>query len=810
MLVRQRFLMKNSLFVVFALLVTCLGVVAVPNAFALQVGTEARSAVADIQEVRTLIEGLPSVMVVTQGDAAQIQEARAAFDSLSPEDQRILDTETNRAALGTTQSYGRMLELSEAGLAVLHVVDDSTQLPDGLYIASASCTWDRGKSASKQDRDWTVVRVRVEGGHASAVMRINSATYGYVRASGIVANRLGASGSDESLFVFPVSLGNRMVFTGYSETMATEISYNLTVTVADGAQPDASLDDEADEPGSGESGGSGTADQPLIAVDEVTGAVIVEQGTFSHPEIKGYMFRIVDPAIVESDGRSMTVFAQMPSASYTYFFIGTAEAASQKTLDEGVADGSFIPAGSVLNASGETVSTFTFPLESLDRDISVCLYSAKNEHWVDQTIRFDSSKLAWLQTEAEAEQLAQVMELLEGLPARNTIDPNDPVQEADVRAVRAAYEALNRIQKASVPARLVMLLEWDESMFDLGFNTEFLPMGMVGSPYDGALYVSGKDGVAGKSIQVVGGSLPEGFDVQMDEAGLWARLEGTPQTTGSWTFTVELSNGVDTPVSKEYTLHVGYAPTILTKSLASAQVGKAYDQVVEADAYPDAAWSLVSGELPDGLCLTDDGEAASTAHISGMPTCSGTFTFTLACDNYANGIETATYTIEVLELDVLGLSEELSKTQEELAATQDELSKTQESFAAAIVRIDALEALVKQLQAQLPQKVVINTKTVTAKKVKAALRKAYNEHATTITLGPKVKTIKAGAFKGTDVKKFVVKTTKLTKKSVKGSLKGSKVKVVQVAVAKSKLAKAKKKCRACFTKKNAGRKATVK
>ncbi len=807
MLAKRRLFTKNSLLVVCALLAACLSAAAVPSAFALQAGTEAQPA-ADIQEVRTLIEGLPSVMAVTEDDADQIQETRAAFDSLSPEDQRVLDTETNRVALGTTQSYGRVLELAEAGLAVLHPVDDATQLPDGLYTTSASCSWDRGKSASKQDRDWTVARVRVEDGHASVVLRINSSTYAYVRASGIVADRLGSSASDESLFVFPVSLGNRMVFTGYSETMATEIAYNLTVTVADGAQPDASLDDETDEPGGGESGGSGTYDQVNVTVDEATGAVIAEPGTFHHPEITDYMFRIVDPAIVVSDGRSMTVVAQMPSTSYTHFFVGTAEEAELKTLDEGVADGSFIPAELVPNDSGEIVSSFTFPLESLDRDIAVCLYSAKNMYWVNHTIRFDSSQLSWPQADDEAFALA--IDLLEGLPARNTIVPDNAEQEAQVRAAREAYDALSSDWKERVPARLVLLLEWDESMFDLGFNTEFLPMGMVGSPYDGALYVSGKNGELGKSIQVASGSLPEGFGVQMDEAGLWARLEGTPQTTGSWAFTVELSNGIDEPVSREFTLHVGYTPVILTESLANAQVAKAYDQVLEVDAYPDATWSLLSGALPDGLSLVDDGAGANTAHISGRPTRAGAFTFTLACDNFANGIETATYTIEVEELDVSGLVDELAETQDELAATQDELAKTQEGLASALVRIDALEALVKKLQAQLPQKVVINAKTVTAKKVKSALKKAHNEHATTITLGSKVKTIKAGAFKGTDVKKLVVKSTKLTKKSVKGSLKGSKVKVVQVKVAKAKQSKVEKKSRKCFTKKNAARKATVK
>ena len=71
--------------------------------------------------------------------------------------------------------------------------------------------------------------------------------------------------------------------------------------------------------------------------------------------------------------------------------------------------------------------------------------------------------------------------------------------------------------------------------------------------------------------------------------------------------------------------------------------------------------------------------------------------------------------------------------------------------------------------------------------------------------------IQAGAFRGTKVKTLTVRTKKLTKKSVKGSLKGSKVKTVKVRVGKkSDNRKYIKKYRKIFTKKNAGRKVSVK
>ncbi len=135
------------------------------------------------------------------------------------------------------------------------------------------------------------------------------------------------------------------------------------------------------------------------------------------------------------------------------------------------------------------------------------------------------------------------------------------------------------------------------------------------------------------------------------------------------------------------------------------------------------------------------------------------------------------------------------------------------------------------------KEVTANTKTVTAKSLAAAVKAAGGDVKTitsitlgskvktikasafkafpklkTVTLGKNVKTIKKNAFKGSKVKTVVVKSKKLTKKSVKGSLKGSKVKTIKVDVSKKKAADKKyvKKYKKIFTKKNAGKKAAVK
>ncbi len=104
------------------------------------------------------------------------------------------------------------------------------------------------------------------------------------------------------------------------------------------------------------------------------------------------------------------------------------------------------------------------------------------------------------------------------------------------------------------------------------------------------------------------------------------------------------------------------------------------------------------------------------------------------------------------------------------------------------------------------EEVVLGNK---AKTVKAGAFKAFPK-LKIVTLGKNVKTVKKNAFKGSKVTKVIVKTKKLSAKSVKGSLKGSKVKTIQVKVGSSKAnKKTVKKYKKIFTKKNAGKKAKV-
>lgn len=109
----------------------------------------------------------------------------------------------------------------------------------------------------------------------------------------------------------------------------------------------------------------------------------------------------------------------------------------------------------------------------------------------------------------------------------------------------------------------------------------------------------------------------------------------------------------------------------------------------------------------------------------------------------------------------------------------------------------------------IPMNVKISGKSFAVIKIGSSAFKGAK--ATKVSIGANVKTISKYAFKGSKVKSLIVKTRKLTKKSVKGSLKSSKVSTLTIKVgSKSLNKKYLKKYKRYFTRSNAGRKVKLK
>ena len=81
-------------------------------------------------------------------------------------------------------------------------------------------------------------------------------------------------------------------------------------------------------------------------------------------------------------------------------------------------------------------------------------------------------------------------------------------------------------------------------------------------------------------------------------------------------------------------------PVITTASLPDGSEGTAYSQTLTVSGDIAVTWSITSGDLPSGLTLSEDGT------ISGTPTESGTFTFTVLASN-SSGSDTKTLSITI-------------------------------------------------------------------------------------------------------------------------------------------------------------------
>ena len=132
------------------------------------------------------------------------------------------------------------------------------------------------------------------------------------------------------------------------------------------------------------------------------------------------------------------------------------------------------------------------------------------------------------------------------------------------------------------------------------------------------------------------GILPVGLT--LNPTGL---LSGTPSTAGSFTFTVTATNteGSDSQVITIIISDLPEAPEITTVTVPNGIVGTSYSLQFPTLGNPIPTWSY-TGTLPTGLSLSN------TGLLSGTPTASGSFTFTVVATN-TEGTDSLTVTIVI-------------------------------------------------------------------------------------------------------------------------------------------------------------------
>jgi hypothetical protein len=159
----------------------------------------------------------------------------------------------------------------------------------------------------------------------------------------------------------------------------------------------------------------------------------------------------------------------------------------------------------------------------------------------------------------------------------------------------------------------------------LDINAEVsLPDALVGEPY--TFQFTAEEGCQPYNFAYHSGALPPGLTIQRD-----GKLVGTPTQAGTFSFWVELTDGVPggachsaVPSQGEFTLIVSPRVEITSATLPGAKAGHAYGAAITATGGGSLRWSVVEGALPPGLSLNRD-----TGALTGTPPTAGTFPFTV-------------------------------------------------------------------------------------------------------------------------------------------------------------------------------------
>ena len=158
----------------------------------------------------------------------------------------------------------------------------------------------------------------------------------------------------------------------------------------------------------------------------------------------------------------------------------------------------------------------------------------------------------------------------------------------------------------------------------ISFTTASLPAGNAGIVYSQTLGVT----PAGSYFfSLTAGSLPSGLTLNSSTGG----LSGLPAATGAFSFTVKVLGANGCFGTQAYSLVI-HCPVVALSplSLPNGTAGTAYNQALSATpAGGSYTFTVTSGSLPTGLALNP-----ATGMLSGTPTASGSFPFTVT----ANGM----------------------------------------------------------------------------------------------------------------------------------------------------------------------------
>lgn len=167
--------------------------------------------------------------------------------------------------------------------------------------------------------------------------------------------------------------------------------------------------------------------------------------------------------------------------------------------------------------------------------------------------------------------------------------------------------------------------------------TAALPNAVLNTSYSASIAVSG--GLAPYQFQINAGQLPPGLFLNQNTGA----ITGTPTLSGSYPFTIRATDNFNATALANFTINVGSGLiTLVPSSLANAIPGVPYNvQLTASGGSGSYNFALLNGQLPPGLALGLSGL------ISGTPTASGVYNFTVQVTDGASQQAQFPYTLNV-------------------------------------------------------------------------------------------------------------------------------------------------------------------
>jgi hypothetical protein len=167
-----------------------------------------------------------------------------------------------------------------------------------------------------------------------------------------------------------------------------------------------------------------------------------------------------------------------------------------------------------------------------------------------------------------------------------------------------------------------------------------LPNGAVGSDYNQTVTATGGE-VGFPYTYTSLGSLPTGLSLNPTSGA----ITGTPNTIGSFNFTVVATNSATNTGSQAYTVVIAAASTPITlapTTLPDGTTGVAYNQTVTASGGTGGFTYSSTGTLPPNVLLSP-----STGALTGTPTTAGSYNFTIIATDTAAATGSQAYTVVI-------------------------------------------------------------------------------------------------------------------------------------------------------------------